>query len=151
MHSYADLGVKAYVEMQKFMQEFPDLGIAACECLLTQNAGGANNINKIQEHGTARKKQFQSGCLRIVDLGFAYEAASKIVKIKSIYDGYNRTTFVRAISILLPKTEFDIDYFIEKMDRYSSMFTHRQSVGEYIALIEDVYNYRKREKQNLRY
>lgn len=151
LRSYADLGVLPYVQMRRFMEEFPQLGIAASECLLTQNSKGSNNKGREEGLETAYRKNFQNGDLEIVDLEFAYEAASKIVKMEGSYDGYNRTTFVRAVSSLMTKPVFDVDYFIEKLDRYSSMFGHRQSVGEYIVLIEEVYNYRKRDKDNLRF
>lgn len=150
LRSYADLGVLPYVQMRRFMEEFPHLGIAASECLLTQNGSGANNKGA-EAGGRGKKRHFQEGTLEIIDLEFAYEAAAKIVKMEGAYDGYNRTTFVRAVSSLMQKPIFDVDYFIEKLDRYSSMFGHRQSIGEYIVLIEEVYNYRKRDKDNLRF
>ena len=132
------------------MEEFPQLGIAAAECLLTQNQSGANNKGH-EIGGSGKKRNFQNGDLEIVDLEFAYLAASKIVKMEAAYDGYNRTTFVRAISMLMQKPVFDVDYFTDKLDKYSSMFGHRQSVGEYVVLIEELYNYRKRDKDNLRF
>ena len=148
LDSYADLGISAYVKMRKFMEDFPELGISACECLLTQNVGGANNR---KDENKNKVRDFQTGSLQIADLDFAYEAADKVMKIAPNYDGYKRATFVRAISTLMTKPVFDVDYFIEKLSRYSSMFSHQQSVSEYIALIEEVYNYRKRDKDNLRF
>jgi hypothetical protein len=150
LRSYADLGVLPYVQMRRFMVKFPQLGIAASECLLVQNGSGANNKGA-EAGGRGKKRHFQEGTLEIADLEFAYKAAAKIVKMKQFYDGYNRAIFVRAVSSLMQKPNFNVDYFIEKLARCSSMFGHRQSIGEYIVLIEEIYNYRKRHKDNLRF
>jgi hypothetical protein len=147
LNSYADLGVLPYVQMKRFMGKFPTLGFSASECLLTQNVGGINNKGR----DSAGKRNFQQGDLVIVDLEFAHQAALKILEISKHYEGYNRSAFVRSISMLMQKPVFDIDYFIGKLERYSSMFSDRQSVNEYIILIEEVYNYRKRDPDNLRF
>jgi|AntRauTorckE5430_2_1112549.scaffolds.fasta_scaffold24246_1 hypothetical protein len=151
LRSYADLGILPYVQMRRFMEEFPQLGIAACECLLTQNVHGANNKQHENGGSKARKKGFQNGDLEIVDLDFAYEAATKIVKMAPLYDGFNRTTFVRAVSLLMQKAVFDVDFFISKLDTNTGRFGHRGSIGEYVELVEELYNFRSRSKVNLRF
>ena len=150
--SYADLGVKPYVQMKKFMETYADFGLAAAESLLTQNSGGANNRAKEETgNGKSGVKNFQNGDLMIVDLDFAYQAADKIMLIKPYYDGYTRTQFVRAISVLLQKDNFDMDYFVDKLSKNRGMLSDRNSISEYIEVIEEIYNYRSRSKVNLRF
>lgn len=152
LQSYADLGVKAYVQMLAFMNKYPDFGLAAAESLLTQNSGGANNRNKeFTGNGQSGVKNFQNGDLEIADLEFAYEAADKIMLVKPLYDGYTRTNFVRAISVLIQKDNFDMDHFLSKLEKNPGMLSHRNSISEYIEVIEEIYNYRSRSKVNLRF
>jgi hypothetical protein len=149
LESYADRGYLPYVQMRKFMSEYPQLGLAAAECLLTQNRSGANN--KGNDETGSKARNFQEGNLVVVDLEFAYESADYIMKIHPFYDGYNRAAFVRTISLLMQKPQFDIEYFIDKLEVNPGRFGHRNTIDEYIDLIEDVYNFRSRNKISLRY
>ena len=152
LNSYADLGVLAYVQMKAFMKAYPDFGLASAESLLTQNSGGANNRNKEETgNGKSGVKNFQNGDLEIVDLEFAYEAAEKIMMMKPYYDGFTRTNFVRTISILMHKEEFDLEFFISKLEKNRGMLSHRNSIAEYTDVIEEIYNYRSRNKVSLKY
>ncbi len=150
LQGYCDLGVQPYMQMKKFMQSYPDLGIAACEQLLTNTVGGVNNRGTVMP-GRGRVKNFEEGRLEIPDLKLSYENAEKVMMFKPYYDGYNRAVFVAALISLFKNENYVHAEMISKMAIQPSALTHCSNTTQYKLLLEDIYNYRRREKVNLRY
>ena len=71
--------------------------------------------------------------------------------MKEFYTGWKRRSFVYAIIRLLSNQNFDIDYFINKLKAQPNALSDCTTVTNYIILIEEIYNYRNRNKVNLRY
>ena len=69
--------------------------------------------------------------------------------IKPYYDGYNRTNFIKALLGILKNKEFDFDVFLKKLK--IKKLEDCLSITEYKLLIEEIYNYKSRNKVNLRY
>jgi hypothetical protein len=150
LQGYCDLGAPAYIEMKKFMQSFPDLGIAASEQILTNTVGGVNNRNNLM-NGRGKVKNFEEGRLEIPNLKLSYENAEKVMMFKPYYDGYNRAVFVAALISLFKNENYVHAEMISKLANQPSALTHCSNTTQYKLLLEDIYNYRRREKLNLRY
>jgi hypothetical protein len=153
LKSYAKQGVQAYVTMLDFMQRHKVFSISPAEALLTQNQGGANNTNEIRESGErkGRNKNFEAGRLKIADLEKANRMANELKELAPHFDHFNTFTFVRAYLTVSKKEAFNPEQFIERCKSYPQMLQPRINVAGYIEMIEDVYNFRSRNKVSLKY
>ncbi len=135
---YCDLGYSDYIEYRKFKEKY-GFGHAACYLIL----GVGDNGDLV--------KKFHSGFFKITDLEKAYKNADLIKLIEPFYKGYDRTTFVRAMVQLFENPKFVFTEFIQKLAIQPSALVDCINASQYISLIEEIYNYRRREKLNLRY
>jgi hypothetical protein len=135
---YCQLGYEHYLEYAKFKKTF-DFGNNICMLLLSGNDSG-NNI-----------KNFYNGDFKIKDYNKAVDKANKIKIVGKYYDGFKRQTFIRAMLQMLDKPLFDFTHFIQKLKIQPLSLKNCNDVGQYKLLIEEIYNYRTREKVNLRY
>lgn len=150
LKAYCDLGYSTYLQMRQFMQDYPDFGIAVSELLLTDTAKGVNNRGSVLE-GRGRVKNFEEGRLTIPDIKTSYDNAEKVLMFKPYYDGFNRSVFVSALIGIFKNENYNHTEMIGKLSNQPSSLTHCTNVTQYKLLIEDIYNYRRREKISLRY
>ena len=101
--------------------------------------------------GTDRIKIFYKGEFEIKDYKKACEIADKIESIGQYYSGHKRRTFVFAMLVLFNNKNFEFSEFIQKLKTQPTAMVHCINTQQYISLIEEIYNYRRREKINLRY
>ena len=109
-------------------------------------------VNTIR--GGVKKNQseiIESGTWKGKDFNLAQEWANKIRMIKPYYIGYNRTGFVGTMIGLLQKETFDFNDFMHKIRLQPTALVDCASRDQYRTLIEDIYNYKRREKISLRY
>jgi len=154
LHAYCDLGFPEYLKMQKFMDDYPDFGIAVAEQLLTNTTGGVNNrqySHKIDGKNTGRVRNFQEGELEVPDLMLSYENAEKIMTFKPFYDGYNRSVFVAAMIGMFKHEKYNHSQMIGKLKNNPNSLVHCSNVTQYKIMIEEIYNFRSREKVSLRF
>jgi hypothetical protein len=127
------------------MEDFPDLGIQACERIATGlqsgNKQGTLNGTKINMN------DFQNGRLVIPNLGLSYKNARKVLDFKDYYDGFNRGTFVSAVLPLFKSKLYDHKEMVYKLGVSPKKLTHCQNLQQYRMLLEDIYNW-KRQKEN---
>ena len=137
---YCDLGYEYYLTYRDFKKKY-GLGHNECQLLLSEKYNTSN----------IRKSDFSTGEFKIKDLKKAIKYADNILQIKPYYDGWRRRSFVYAIIRLLSNANFDIDYFLNKLKSQPNSLSDCTNVSQYILLIEEIYNYRNRNKVNLRY
>jgi hypothetical protein len=77
--------------------------------------------------------------------------ADKIMLIEPFYDGFKRRSFVYALMTLFKKPQFEFTEFIQKLRLQPTALINCVDTDQYITLIEEIYNYRRRDKINLRY
>ena len=135
---YCQLGYEHYIEYAKFKSKYK-FGHKECMLLL----GGNDNGESFND--------FYSGGFKIRDYNAAIKKANKIQLIGKYYDGYKRPSFVRTMSQILDKPTFDINQFLHKLKIQPTVLKDCSNTAQYKLLIEEIYNYRTREKINLRY
>lgn len=138
LQGYCKLGYDHYIEYLKFKNKF-NFGHNECMLLL----GGSENGPNI--------KKFYNGDFQIKDYNKAYEKASKLVMIGKYYEGYQRRSFVRTMNTVLDKPQFDFTQFLQKLKVQPTALQDCNDMDQFKLLIEEIYNYRSREKINLRY
>lgn len=136
LNCYVKEGYKDYIIFNDFINEYGfkiNAGQIICSGSGYQNA-----------------RHFASGQFKILDINKAYEIANKINRIRAFYDGWKRSTFVRAIIICAGRKNFSIEEFVHKLSLQGNRLRHCANVEQYIELIEQIYNYKRSDKINLR-
>ena len=147
LNAYCELGNENYIAMREFISDFPEFAFPVCDVIIANSTTGTNTPN-----GTIKSTRiFENGEMVIKDISKAYAVANKIKMIKHYYKGYNRMSFVRAVIVLLKKEHFDFNLFIQKLSLQPTSLVDCVSAGKYYELIEDIYNYRNRNKVTLRF
>lgn len=140
MAGYCDLDIADYKIYRSFKKKYKFGHHESMAMLRGSKAGGG-----------AVYQMFKSGNFKITALDQAFEQAEMIWQLKDYYDGFRRRSFVLAMLSLFKKNNFDFDEFLQKVKNQPTALVDCSTTDQYIALIEDIYNYRRREKVNLRY
>jgi len=148
LHAYCDLKKPEYLQFRNFMRRFNEFGIATCEIMLIDRSNGKQG--KI-EGIRCKIKYFEEGELVIPDYEYSCEIAEKIMQIKPYYEGFNRPSFVRAMCGVLKVVDYNHTVFLQRLNSQPNALQHCTTVMQYRLMIEDIYNYRSREKVSLRF
>ena len=135
-------GNKNYIALKKFLEDYPKLRPTEAMMLLS---------NKFS---SAKRGAFEDGEWKMGSDKVAREWADNVMSLEPYFDGYNRSIFVRAlIKIFVNKPEFVFSEFLHKVKLRPQMIYKCGTVDSYLMMIEELYNYRRRnaEKLNLRF
>jgi hypothetical protein len=138
---YCKLGYSDYVRYKVFKEKY-DLPHNICVPILS---GFASNT---PESGI---KDFYNGNFKIKSWKQAIDFADNLSLFSSLYQGYKKPKFIFALLQLMKKEKFELIEFISKLRLQPSSMIDCQTTSQYINLIEQIYNYKRREKVNLRY
>ena len=137
---YCNLGKPDYIKYKEFKYKY-NFGHNESMAMLTGvNVGGGNLFT-----------MFKNGLFKITNYNEACKQAEKICMFEPYYDGYKRRAFVYALLQVFDKKEFEFTEFLQKVKLQPSALTNCNDIKQYVSLIEEIYNYRRREKINLRY
>jgi hypothetical protein len=141
IHGYVAENNSHYVNLYKFMNEFPELKITEC-MMLCKN-----------QYVAIPRNTFEGGEFTVNDMDIARKWGNHIMELKKYFPkGYNRSIFVRAlVRILSKKPNFIFEEFIHKVKLRPTSLVPCGTTEQYVELIETIYNYRRQEKVNLRY
>jgi hypothetical protein len=140
LNGYCNLGYPEYLKYKKFIDAF-SLPHKVNLCLLEDLMGnGGRMIDRFREGRFVAKNEAR-----------AYDYARKIKEIKKVYAGAERVSFVLALVTCLKKPSFSFEEFLEKLKYKSTMLVDCTTVVSYLSLIEEIYNFRRKEKVSLRY
>lgn len=154
MEGYANMGVESYVKLSDFVEKNDDFSFSDCVSLCSNlSASSSSSINQTIRGGkiTNMSEVFENGTWKGKDFDLAQEWANKIRMIKPYYLGYNRTSFVGSMIGLFQKENFDFNEFMHKLRLQPTALVDCANREQYKTLIEDIYNWRSRQKINLRY
>jgi hypothetical protein len=136
---YCDMGYPDYLKMRDFCLKH-DLKISQGLILLSGN-----------RYNDDAFINFRDGTWKIDNFATGEKIAYGINLIRPLYNGATRRTFVLALVKLYKNRNFEIVEFLSKLKIQPNALVHCINVDQYVALIEEIYNYRRREKVNLRY
>ena len=154
MIGYADMGVKSYVKLRDFYNDNKDFGFSNCVALCSNRAGAQNSDLSQSIRGGKKINMteiFESGTWKGKDFNLAQVYANQIRMIKPYYSGYNRHTFVRTMIGMFLNKNFNYFEFMKKLKLQPTALQDCANAGQFKMMIEDIYNYRNRNKVNLRY
>lgn len=154
MDGYADMGIESYIKLRNFIKKNEDFTFADSVNICSNNAGSSLGSNdRIKKDGELRlgSEVFVDGTWKGKDFNLAVEWAEKIKLIKPYYNGYNRTTFVQVMIGLFKNPLFDYSDFMHKVRLQPKSLVDCANSTQQRLLIEEIYNYKSRNKVNLRY
>ena len=142
--NYLNTGIKLndqnYIDYKRFKNKYGfshDINLT-----LLCNNNTKPNANKFRE-GTFKVKNYELAC----------KYADLIYLVSPFYKGFKRIRFVSAILFLLKQKQdfFSMQEFINKLKKQPNSLQHCINTRQYLELIEEIYNYRRRLKVNLRF
>jgi len=156
MDGYAAMGIESYVKLKDFVNYNKVFNITDCIALCSNGAASkssslSNKYRPSLKKPINLKEVFEEGTWKGKDFKLAQENADKLKMIKPYYDGYRRSTFIGTMLQLLKNDNFNFIQFLDKLKFQKNKLQDSTSVSQYKLLIEDIYNYKRREKVNLRY
>jgi hypothetical protein len=138
MNGYCELGYKDYLQYRDFKNKYQ---VGHNECMLLLSGTHTNKNTGF----------FNTGMLKVKSVKDAEKIIEKIFLLEPYYDGYKRRTFVYTMYKLLNNPNFEFTEFIQKLKIQPTALQHCTEVDQYVALIEEIYNYKRRDKVNLRF
>jgi hypothetical protein len=156
LNAFCDIGNEQYIKFKQFMDDFPDFGFGACEVLLTNFLGKRTKTNSdmkstTNKDGSYSVRYFEEGDLFIPNYKKSVENANKLLMLKPYYEGYNRFIFVTAMLGVFKIDYYDHNKFISKLHNNPTALQHCPNITQYKLMIEDIYNFRSKEKVSLRF
>jgi len=137
LEGYCDLGIPDYIKYREFKEKYK-FGHRECLSLLS------DTIN-LPSH------DFKTGNYKIKNYEKAVMYAEKILMLKPYHDRWKRGPFINALHGLFRNENFNFSEFLNKLKQQPTALTSCVTTEQYLLLIEDIYNYKRRQKVNLRY
>ena len=139
LDGYCKLGYKDYIVFREFRDKYK-IGYNECMGLLSGTTFQGGYVSK-----------FRRGLFKVTHLFEAEDFMDKLCMIESYYAGIRRRYFIYAMMQLLQKPQFEFIEFLQKLKIQPLAMQDCTDINQYILLIEEIYNYKRRDKVNLRF
>lgn len=141
LDGYCKLGYSEYIKYREFRSIY-GFGHNECLSILNGSISGSNgDLTKAFKEGKLKIKDFEKSC----------EVADKIKYLQRFYPEYRRKVFVLTMLKLFANKNFEFTEFIQKLKLQPLALQNCVSIDQMLMLVEEIYNYRRREKVNLRF
>jgi hypothetical protein len=141
LEAYCNLNYPHYLNYAIFKDRYK-FGHSVCMAIANNIASGAN---------TAHVKDFYKGEFLFKDFKKACSLAEKIEILGQYYEGNKRRSFVLAMLQLFKNDNFEFTELLQKLKTQPTALVDCSNTTQYISLIEEIYNYRRKVKVGLRY
>jgi len=138
LDGYCKLGYKDYLKYKEFKELY---GIGHYECMWLLNGSQLSNPTQVFFTGDFKIKNYNEAC-KIIE---------KIMIVEPYYQEWKRRSFILAMLQLFKNPNFELTEFLQKLKLQPTALSNCSTTNQYVSLIEEIYNYRRREKVNLRY
>jgi hypothetical protein len=141
LHKFVVKGIPSYVTFDKFVNDYPMFKYTEIGMFLTNSLSGV------------KRDTFESGQYVVKSEKKGREWADNILQLKPYFEKYyNKSIFVRAmIKIMSNKKDFVFEEFLHKVKLRPTKLVPCGTCEQYVELIEDIYNYKRIGKVNLRF
>ena len=133
---YAELGNKEFDYLLNFYKS-SKLTLTTCVTLLSNSGSSTNEI--------------RNGVWKAKHKNRAIAIQEWINNIKPYYDGVERRSFVLALMHLYKNQDFNFMQLMTKLNIQRTALVNCVDTDAYITLLESIYNYKSRNKVNLRF
>jgi len=139
LDGYCNLGKEDYIKFRDFVDQY-DFSISTAHAIAMNAVSGGNQWNA-----------FKNGNFVFDDYLGAIERADRLTALKAYTDLYNDRHFVFSMIKLINNPDFEFITFLQKLSFQNGALVPCRDVKTYITLIEEIYNYKSRNKVNLRF
>ncbi len=140
LHKFVTKGNSNYITFDKFVRDYPMFKYTEVAMFLN------NNMSTIQRH------VFESGLYVVKNERKGREWANYILELKPYFEKYyTKSIFVRGFIKCLLKKEFVFSEFLHKVKLRPNNLVACGTVDQYVEMIENIYNYKRSNKINLRF
>tara|TARA_R110000868_G_scaffold14067_1_gene65592 strand:+ start:310 stop:1035 length:726 start_codon:yes stop_codon:yes gene_type:complete len=143
VNGYCDLGHEDYLTYREFVEDYGFTNQVSMLLLSGLHTSGTGI--------TCANTLFKEGLFKVKSLSEAQRMADKIMMIEPYYNGFKRRSFVIAMYFMFKHKNFEFTEFIGKLKQQPTTLQDCTNTSQYKVLIEEIYNYRRREKVNLRF
>ncbi len=140
LDGYCKMGKSDYLQYKKFKDRY-GFGHNETMAMLAGNVRAGGDVTANFHNGTFKVTHYDDACKK----------ADLIEIIGQYYEGYKRRSFIYAVLTLLKKDQFEFSEFIGKLKKNPTALVDCHDFTSYISLIEEIYNYRRQVKVNLRF
>lgn len=155
LEGYVCLGVESYIELKSFWERHDCFNLQDCiaMCSNITQSSGFSLANKVRPNRPTEniKEIFNEGTWKTRNMEQAERDAERIKLVETFYLGFNRSIFVGTMLSLFQNKNFDFNEFMAKLRLQPTALVDCANREQMKALIEDIYNFRRREKVNLRF
>lgn len=154
MEGYANMGIDSYIKLRDFVNKNNDYSFSDCIAFCSNTSAGSNSsITQAmrQDKKYNQSEIFESGTWKGKDFLKAQDWAHKIRLLKSYFADYNHSVFVGTMITLFYNQNFDFNEFLHKVCIQPSKLVICANRDQMKIVIEDIYNYKSRNKVNLRF
>jgi hypothetical protein len=138
VNTYVELNYAHYKKYDEFKKKY-EFGHSVSQIILE---GLQSN---------SRTNEFRTGGFVVNDYDRACDWAEKLYKIEPFYDGFKRRSFVIAMIHLFRNEKYNHEEFITKLEYQSSKLVHCTTTAQYIKIIEEIYNYKRKVDDKIRF
>jgi len=152
MEGYANMGIDPYIKLREFSIKHDDYTFTDCIAFCQNTV--CHSQSMLAHKVSKNHKQievFEEGTWNCGNINTANDWANKIRMVKPYYDNYNRSTFVTIMISLFKNQNFDFNEFMHKLRLQPTALVDCANREQFKTLIEDIYNYKNRNKVNLRF
>lgn len=141
LHKFVVRGNPHYITFDKFVKDYPMFKYTEVAMFLN------NSMSSV------KRDSFESGNYVVKNEKKGREWANYVLELKPYFEKYyTKSIFVRAfIKIISNKPEFIFEEFLHKVKLRPNMLVACGTVEQYVEMIENIYNYRRSDKINLRF
>jgi hypothetical protein len=147
LQAYCDLGYEDYLTLSEFLRKY-NLNISIGASILIGNTTGQGGIK-----AGAPFEFFKHGTLKVSDkqVKDAEKFMDMLYLFEPYFNGFKTRSFVFALMKLSNNPDFSITELLQKVKIQPSALQSCVHVNQMISLIEEIYNYKRRDKVNLRF
>jgi len=149
LESYSSLGLLDYKIVLDFKENHEVFSISNCIHLCSQNTDKSITGYSSAKNGS-KISAFKNGLFKVGDMKKAEKYAEDIKKIGIYFDSLS-SSFVCTMISLFKKDCFNFKEFMNKLKLQPTELKKCATIEQYKELIEKIYNYRRKNKVNLRF
>ena len=141
IEGYCKMGYPEYIKFAEVVNDFPELGysVIMSAALLT----GSSICKNLSD-------RFRNGLFEFKDVSGTYQMLNCLMEVKTYYKGYTNVWLAKALFTAIKNKNFDFDEFMHKLAYQRAKLYPCTSIKEYLKLIEDIYNYKRRQNEIIR-
>jgi hypothetical protein len=149
LHGYIKKGNNDYIEFERFQKTYPKFNFTTCLKLLS---GLRSSSTKSLGDGYKTISQsFEKGEFKIKNLKESHDRAKMLLDYEPYFAKFNDNSFVVAIMYLFEHKNYKHSEMISKLRFQPNSITSCKNQVQYLSLLEDIYNYHRREKVSFKY